>query len=210
MAANVAEIVDTGRAEGVIVFTPSGAEMSLREVVPRGFKLFAQRGETLGDRLSNATEDLLHRGFHSLCLIKCDSPTLPRSLLEVAIESLGHPGDRIVLGTAADGGYYLIGLKKPHRELFDRIARSRADVLAHTTALAAKMGLKVEVLPRWYNVDEAQTLDRLCGELFGSGRQMSPSGRRDEAYYAPYTRQYLAKLIERAGPRIWPGISPRS
>jgi rSAM/selenodomain-associated transferase 1 len=208
MAANIAEIVNTGSAEGVIMFTPPGAGPSLKEIIPSGFKVFPQRGERLGERLSNATEDLLNRGFHSVCLINSQTPTLPRSMIEDAVTALNDPGDHLVLGTATEGGYCLIGAKKPHPQLFERIAWTTADVFAHTSTRAAEMGLKLKVLPHWYNVDGPKMLNRLCQELFVPARQVSSSGRRERAYAAPYTRRFLTKLIEKEGPqRICPEVS---
>jgi glycosyltransferase A (GT-A) superfamily protein (DUF2064 family) len=204
IAMNIGDICDAGRAEGVAVFTPARAESTLKELVPTGFKLFPQRGEALGEVLSNAIEDLLKRGFPSVCLINCDSPTLPRSFIEVAIESLTRPGDRMVLGPVDGGGSYLIGHKQPPGDLFDRITSSTSDIVVHTTTRAAANGLKVEMLPPWYEVKDAKTLNQLCLDLLGPDR-------RDRAYPAPFTRQYLAKLIETEGPgRISPGLTRRS
>ena len=54
-------------------------------------------------------------GHDCVLLVNGDSPTLPPRLLVQAIETLREPGDRMVLGPASDGGYYLIGLKHPHQ-----------------------------------------------------------------------------------------------
>src|SRR3990172_4330982 len=122
ITASISNIIDSGRAEGAIIFTPTGAESALREIVPKGFKLFRQRGATLGDALANATEDLLNRGFPAVCLLNSYAPTVPRALIEVAIDSLSRPGERVVLGGVKGGGYYHIGLNQTHRDLFDRIS----------------------------------------------------------------------------------------
>jgi len=196
ITASISNIIDSGRAEGAIIFTPTGAESALREIVPKGFKLFRQRGATLGDALANATEDLLNRGFPAVCLLNSYAPTVPRALIEVAIDSLSRPGERVVLGGVKGGGYYLIGLNQTHRDLFDRISTGSANVVAHMTASAARIGLKVEMLPTWYEVVDAPTLKRLNEELLAASRQPAGSGRRDKAHAAPYTRQFLSKLIE--------------
>src|SRR5205823_11592800 len=86
-------------------------------------------------------------------------------ILDPAASMLARDGDRVVLGPSQDGGYYLIGLKRPHRNLFERIAWSTADVLAHTIERAAEINLRVEFLPTWYDVDDAATLCLLCDEL---------------------------------------------
>jgi hypothetical protein len=192
MATNIAAVAGERPADGLVVYTPVGAEAAFDGILPERFKFLAQRGESLGDRLCNATDDLLKDGYSSVCLINSDSPTLPRPVLDRAIESLARDGDRVVLGAADDGGYYLIGLKRVHRNLFDRIAWSTADVLAHTVERAAEIGLEVEMLPRWYDVDDAETLNRLCEELFATHQQ-------DGAYSAPHTRAFLAALIEKEG-----------
>jgi rSAM/selenodomain-associated transferase 1 len=201
MVASIAEVVARNHAEGVVVYTPAGAEAAFDGILPNEFRLLGQRGESLGDRLCNATEDLLGQGYSSLCLVNSDSPTLPQSVFDLAIQRLSHDGDRVVLGATADGGYYLIGLKNVHPKLFDRIAWSTADVLAHTIERAAEIGLAVELLTPWYDVDDAATLTQLCEELFLSRRQ-------DGNYPAPRTREYLAKLIESC--RIFPQLGGRS
>ena len=201
MAANVATVAATHRAIGLVVYTPVGAEAAFDGVLPQGFKLLGQRGESLGDRLCNATDDLLKDGYSAVCLINSDSPTLPSMVLNRAIESLAHDDDRVVLGSTDDGGYYLIGLKQAHRNLFERIAWSTADVLAHTIERAEEIGLPVELLPRWYDVDDAATLNQLCEELFNAQRG-------DGAYSAPHTRAFLASLIEKEGSqRLCPNLT---
>jgi rSAM/selenodomain-associated transferase 1 len=202
MATNIKSISETV-ASGLVVYTPAGSESAFDGVLPDGFKLLAQRGPSLGERLCNATEDLLKHGHSAVCLINSDSPTLPRSILIRAIESLALGGDRVVLGAADDGGYYLIGLKQAHWNLFDRIAWSTSDVLARTTQRAAEIDLPVELLPAWYDVDDAESLNRLCQELF-----CPPS--LNGAYHAPHTRAFLETIIKREGmQRICPNLSTR-
>ncbi|HXQ71550.1 MAG TPA: TIGR04282 family arsenosugar biosynthesis glycosyltransferase [Pyrinomonadaceae bacterium] len=204
MAENLESVSKTESTSGFVVYTPTGSETAFNGVLPEGFKLLAQRGAHLGERLCNATEDLLQQGYSAVCLINSDSPTLPGSILIQAVESLARGGDRVVLGAAEDGGYYLIGLKHAHRNLFNEIAWSTSDVLARTTQRAAEIDLPVELLPPWYDVDDAKTLDRLGEELFSS------SGLHD-AYPAPHTRAFLEAIIEKEGPeRICPNYKPRT
>ena len=81
------------------------------------------------------------------------------------------PGERIVLGPADDGGYYLLGMKQPHAHLFADIAWSTGSVAAATRARAAELGLDVVTLPTWYDVDDAATLARLVA---GADARLSP------------------------------------
>ena len=200
MAANIQSVSETEAASGLVVYTPPGAEAAFDGVLPEGFELLVQRGSSLGERLCNATDDLLKQGYGAVCLINSDSPNLPKSILIRAIESLATEGDRVVLGAAEDGGYYLIGLKHAHRNLFNEIAWSTSDVLARTQQRAAEIDLPVELLPSWYDVDDAETLARLCEELF-----LTPSA--NGAYPAPHTRDFLESIIKTEGAqRICPKL----
>lgn len=195
---NIAAVARTSGAAGVAVYTPVGDEAVFDGLLPDEFQLLAQRGEPFGDRLFHAAEDLLAAGYGSLCLIDSDSPTMPASVLATAVEALARPGDRMVLGPSDDGGYYLIGLKRAHRRLFEEITWSMTSVATETLARAAEIGLAVELLPVWYDVDDRATLSRLCDELFGTPGQ--PLG-----YAASHTHRYLRQLIEAEGrERIWP------
>jgi rSAM/selenodomain-associated transferase 1 len=203
MAANIKTVSETEAASGLVVYTPSGSESAFDGVLPEGFELLVQRGPTLGDRLCNATDDLLRQGYGAVCLINSDSPTLPQSILIRAIGLLAIDGDRVVLGAAEDGGYYLIGLKHAHRHLFKGIAWSTSDVLADTRQRAIEIDLPVEMLPPWYDVDDEETLNRLCEELF-----FAPS--IDGAYPAPHTRAFVNSIINMEGRQcICPKLSGR-
>jgi hypothetical protein len=187
-------------ARGIAVYTPVGAEDSYAEILPASFALVPQRGETFGERLAFAMEDLLRLGFESACLIDSDSPTLPASAFSQAANFLARAEDSVVIGPSDDGGYYLIGLKKLHSSLFENISWSTEHVLDQTIERARQIGLKIHRLPTWYDIDDRATLRRLCQELFGS------NGNSDgDASPAPATRAYLGALLEREGRnRIWP------
>jgi uncharacterized protein len=169
----------------VAVYTPVGAESAYTDVLPADFSLLPQRGDEFGERLYFAVEDLFKCGFDSLCLIDSDSPTVPAENFADAVELLSTTEDRVVLGPGDDGGYYLIGMKKPHRQLFEQIDWSTERVLNQTMQRATEIGIEVKLLPTGYDVDDAASLRRLCNELL---TDTTP------AAIAPYTRELLAKL----------------
>ncbi len=137
---------------------------------------------------------------------------LPNAFIfETAVSRLAQNGDRVVIGPSEDGGYYLIGLKLPHRNLFERIAWSTADVLAHTIERAAEINLAVETLPTWYDVDDAATLRLLCDELSLSSDGTDIRSRFRGGFAAPHTRKYLASLLkENNDLRTWGKSYPRN
>lgn len=185
-AAAISSVITDNEACGIAAYTPLGAEAVYNYILPADFDLLPQRGVSFGERLYFAAEDLLRCGFDSVCLIDSDSPTLPARNFSKAIRILKMPGDRIVLGPCDDGGYYLIGLKKPHRDLFEQIDWSTERVFEQTRARAGKIGLEVEVLAHGYDVDDAASLCRLCKELLNQSTSDS---------VAPSTRKFLAAIV---------------
>ena len=173
---------------GVAVYTPIGAEAAYEDILPADFSLLPQRGDHFGERLYFAMEDLFKCGFESVCLVDSDSPTVPAENFTEAVELLSTSEDRVVLGPSEDGGYYLIGLKKLHRHLFEQIDWSTERVLHQTSQRANELGLELKLLPTGYDVDDAASLRRLCDELLAD---------TTSADIAPYTREFLASFVER-------------
>ncbi len=163
------------RIQGVAAYLPRGDEEGFAGIVPDDFLLLPQRGSDLGERLFHATIDLLALGFHSACLVNSDSPTLPPALLREAASALDAPGDRVVLGPASDGGYYLVGVKRAHRRRFEEISWSTSSVLAQTLDRIRELSLEVHLLPEWYDVDDERSLRVLCRDLFGRSDAHLPS-----------------------------------
>jgi len=115
----------------------------------------AQRDGDLGQRMLAAFREML-RASRSGVIIGTDCPDLSAGLLDLAFEAL-HTAD-VVLGPASDGGYYLIGLKRPVPALFENVEWSTSTVLARTLERASALGLSVRLLPTLSDVDEPQDL----------------------------------------------------
>src|SRR5438445_302316 len=167
----VADGGKTARAVGVAVYTPVGAESVYTDILPVDFSLLPQRGDEFGERLYFAVEDLFKCGFASVCLIDSDSPTVPAENFAEAVEKLSIGQDRVVLGPSDDGGYYLIGVKKLDRHLFEQIDWSTERAFNQTIQRATEIGLEIKLLPTGYDVDNAASLRRLINELWLYTRQ---------------------------------------
>jgi rSAM/selenodomain-associated transferase 1 len=189
--ATLAESAALSGARWVVSYTPAGEEAAFQGILPPGALLLPQRGNGFGERLLRTAEDLFACGFSSVCLIDSDSPTVPKSAFVQAVESLDAPGDRVVLGPSIDGGYYLLGLKRPHKRLFENILWSTSTVACQTRERAKDLGVRVISLPIWYDVDEVESLDRLRRELSLHGLEGPPESA---AYAAPFTRAFLEKV----------------
>jgi hypothetical protein len=184
VAAAIEAVPETLGRRGYAVYAPAGTEQVLRKLFPEKFPLMLQGGD-LGEALFGATRDLLLAGHDCVLLVNGDSPTLPSRFLVQAIEILRNPGDRLVLGPASDGGYYLVGLKFPHRRLFTQIEWGTETVFSRTCERAAEIGLASTLLPEWYDIDDVETLGWLRDEL--AGRSMRFHG----GSHASATRAFL-------------------
>ena len=155
--------------EPVIAFTPPEGRPLLAAIAPTGFRLVAQRGRDLGERLSNLLNDLLREGHNGAMAIDSDSPTLPMSYVSDAARQLEIGASDIVLGPCEDGGYYLIGLSRPCPALFEGIPWSTDRVLGLTLDKAGQQGLRAHLLPTWFDVDTEPDLRRLAAEMMAAG-----------------------------------------
>lgn len=110
-----------------------------------------QEGGDLGARMATAFDHAFRRGGRRAALIGSDVPLLARETVLEALRSLDTHD--IVLGPAADGGYYLVALDRPRPGLFQGIAWSTASVLAQTAERAGAMSLSVRMLAPLRDID---------------------------------------------------------
>ena len=119
--------VATVRAAGLpLEIRSTGAEpAAFRDWL--GLDAVVDQGEgDLGERLARTAEDL------PVLLLGADIPgLLPQHLAEAAAALTCHPA---VIGPAADGGYWLLGLAVPMPALFRDVAWGTDSVLATTLA----------------------------------------------------------------------------
>jgi rSAM/selenodomain-associated transferase 1 len=167
VAAAIEDLPRGSNVKGYGVYAPAGTEEVLSALLPPTFDLLLQTDFEFGRVLYSATERLLKAGHDCVVLVNGDSPTLPSRLLLEAILELRRHGDRLVLGPASDGGYYLIGLKRAHRRLFEDIPWGTSEVAKLTLARAAEIEIDTVLLPEWYDVDDAVTLGWLLEEIDG-------------------------------------------
>jgi uncharacterized protein len=147
----------------VIAYLPERARDYFAGLAP-DFNLLPQSGCNLGERLDHALIHYLNEGYRNVAIMDSDSPTLPASCLSAAFAMLDGGSD-VVIGPCDDGGYYLIGMKKPQPKLLREVHMSTPQVTADTLALAADEDLQVGLLPTWYDVDNHHSLQRLYAEL---------------------------------------------
>ena len=135
-----------------------------------GAKLLPQRGPDLGARMKWAMQDAFEQGAEDVLLTGTDLPTLPRARLMESLTLIKKHD--VVLGPTADGGYYLIGLRKMVPALFEGIGWSTASVFADTKKKIEDAGLSLGLLPECRDLDTLEDLKVFIG-LCGKDRAMT-------------------------------------
>ncbi len=183
--------------KGLIAYAPEGSAHLFAGHVAEGTGMVLAIGRQdmpqdvvgFGRCLLHAIDAMLGEGHAAACVVNSDSPTLPTSILEEAARLLLAPGERVVLGPAEDGGYYLLGMKHSYARLFADIEWSSETVAQATRERAAELGLALVELPMWYDVDNRAALERLIVEV---GGERVDAGL--EHYPAPASAAALGQL----------------
>lgn len=140
------EVCDPVPAEKLVYFSDH-----LAEKLPETFESALQQGANLGDRMANAFEETFAKGYTKAILIGSDCGEISTDILQRALLALDTSA--LVLGPAKDGGYYLIGMKKSHRFLFEGISWSTDQVAKQTLAKAKSADVSCALLPVLSDVD---------------------------------------------------------
>ncbi len=117
-----------------------------------------QTGKDLGERMLNAFKWLFKKGYKKVIMIGSDSPDIPLFYIQEAFLRLNT--SELVIGPAEDGGYYLIGLRKPIDSLFKDIRWGSSEVLTDTIKIAERKRISYSLLPQWYDIDDMENLKR--------------------------------------------------
>jgi rSAM/selenodomain-associated transferase 1 len=117
--------------------------------LPVGFEVIAQHGDGLDERVAHAFADV---GGPAL-LVGMDTPQVTPELLAAGARALAADGTDAVLGLAADGGYWAIGLRRADRALFVGVPMSDGATGAAQRERLDAAGLRVAALPELRDVD---------------------------------------------------------
>ena len=149
-----------------VAYTPCSSEPFFKSIIPPGFSLINQAGKNLGERLTNVSEELFAKGATKVILLDSDTPNLPIDHIREGLLRLDEAD--VVLGPCEDGGYYLIGMRAFIPEIFSGIPWSTAMVTDLTLKKAHELGLRISILPGWYDVDTEKDLKRLIRDIESS------------------------------------------
>ena len=119
-------------------------------------RIVLQGGGGLGVRMQRQFQRAATERARRVVLIGSDLPQLERADLASAFAALDH--QQAVLGPACDGGYWLIGLRRPEPTLMEGIAWGSEQVLEQTLAALARRGLEPALLPWRRDLDRGEDL----------------------------------------------------
>ena len=158
---------------GLLSLGHSGVQVELSVAAPADVPFFAaafpeflvrpQVEGDLGTRMAASFAQAFQEGAAAVVLTGSDIPNLDAALVARAFQLLERTP--AVIGPAADGGYYLLGLQPPGADLFSGIAGSTDLVLARTTARAQAAGLPLAHLPELLDVDPIAAYARWLEQL---------------------------------------------
>lgn len=133
-----------------------GNEQLMSEWLGKELNYYPQIAGDLGQKMNSAFARAFGRGDCRVVIIGIDCPDIDRTILATAFETLREKD--LVLGVAADGGYYLIGLNRSVPELFKNVDWGTDKVLTQTKNIAVSLNLNVGYLPLLTDVDRPEDL----------------------------------------------------
>ena len=153
---------ESGRLSGKVdrlVFYSDGTDRNeMQGWVGLQFQLNAQTGGDLGKRMEHAFHSVFRRGVRKAIILGTDVPDLSAGIIDDTISALDSCD--IVIGPCQDGGYYLLGMKELHKELFTDVPWSTDKVLKRTLDTVKALGLTLHQLPTLADIDTEEDLRR--------------------------------------------------
>lgn len=167
----------------ILAYSPPEKINALRKLLPSQSVFIEQKGSGLGERMFNAFKFAFEQKSDSIVMIGTDSPTVPADFIEQAFEFLELETD-VVLGKTEDGGFYLIGLRKLVKEIFENVEWSSPKTFEQVYKNIHNLNLRLRETPGWYDVDTKADLEKLREEFLHN-----ENARRR----APKTFEFLIK-----------------
>ena len=152
-------LAEMSALEGIdlaLAYTPAEAQATFALLTPEPFRLLAQRGASLSEKLVNLFRDTFAEGYRLAAVTDSDTPDLSCVIMRQAFGLLASAD--VVFGPCQDGGYYLIGMNQDRPELFQEIPWSKDNVLTVSLKKAAELGLETALLPPQNDVDTYEDL----------------------------------------------------
>lgn len=144
------------KADIFVCYTPYEERYTLLRILDKNKNYIVQRGKDIGERMYNAIKDVLELGYESCVLIGSDIAELKKIHIDAAFKRLEYAD--IVFGKTVDGGYYLVGMKKAVKEVFEVEKYGNNKVFENTLKRIESIGFKVGYTKTLYDIDIKEDL----------------------------------------------------
>jgi uncharacterized protein len=169
------------------IMCPASDVEDLSRGVASTARIVPQTGQGLAAGLASVFNHFATSGQQRVIAFNSDSPHLPASVLEAAFDVLE---DRdLVVGPTHDGGYYLVGARASHSDLFANDGMGTASALTALLTRAGALGLSVHLTDPFYDIDVQADLTRLAAEL-----RLAPARAPQTAVWLKQWGQAVAEL----------------
>lgn len=160
-----------------------------------------QKGETFGERYTNAIQFVYDQGFENVITVGNDTPQLQTSqLIETALKLEDNP---IILGPSKDGGYYMMGLNKSqfNFESFLNLPWQTSQLTKHISRLLAVQKIKIVFLKMLTDIDSISDIESVLNGFRSIGYTLKKilltlfSSEKNTISYSPFFSQNTSKEI---------------
>jgi rSAM/selenodomain-associated transferase 1 len=141
-----------------IFYTGTDDKAEVTRWAGQQYSFVSQIEDNLGKRIEHAFRTVFREHAQRAIILASDVPDVSAELIDDAISSLDHHD--IVIGPTYDGGYYLLGMKKLHEQLFRDISWSTEVVYRQTMNITEKTGLSVHNLPWLFDIDTEEDIHK--------------------------------------------------
>lgn len=151
-----------------VYFTPEGGKEVMKELLPGACSYEPQPEVEFGARMSGCIGQVLKRGYDACALVGTDIPELDGAIIRQAFDALMKKD--MVIGATVDEGYYLVGMKSLHKEVFENQVYGTGSVFDDTVEKIKKCGCTYETLPVLRDIDEPEDIFAYW-EMYEAGQQ---------------------------------------
>ncbi|GAB3175004.1 TIGR04282 family arsenosugar biosynthesis glycosyltransferase [Telluribacter humicola] len=117
-----------------------------------GYNKALQTEGDLGLRMQEAFREQFAAGAEQVVIIGSDCLDLRSHHLQQALDAL--QSTEVVLGPSTDGGYYLLGMTRLHKTLFNDMPWSQPELLDQTVSRLQQQGIRYQLLETLSDIDE--------------------------------------------------------
>ena len=156
---DLSSVYEQINADLFVAYTPDPDPSVLQNIFPKSRSFFPQQGDDLGEKMFHAIEQVLKKGYDACILTGSDLPLMKAEHLNSGFSALENAD--VTLGPTSDGGYYLVGMKKPCPEVFSKQEYGCSTVWNNTLAAVEKAGYSFAPTLTCDDVDTPDDLKKL-------------------------------------------------